>query len=347
MEKLLLMKGTVTMVKKLIWIKAVLGIALLIPVLSTHAQDDGGSNQDTLDLIITAYQNTAVTTSYIANSSEETDQSISLQEGDVLFVIRASVESEAEAQISGDNGSATIAIDIEQSQEFSADPSADSEILEDSEAELEAQLISIGDDLFVNMDETNSDYRVGVTEGWQMVVGDVQILSAQLDGDGEQISDGFVSIENLNAAFNNARLDVDAVLPLLDLNLITQIEILDDDEIEEQVMQRYLLTFEAATVLDQLEFDPSISELPDEIIETLINSATYSLEVWIGADDQLVRQQIFTLELDGEFPSGTLDGDLSNVDLTFTYTMTQSLELRAFGEAFDISRPVLETEILG
>ena len=335
------------MVKKLIWIKAVLVIALLIPVLSTHAQDDGGSNQDTLDLIIAAYQNTAVTTSYMANSSEETDQSISLQEGDVLFVIRTSVESETEAQISGDNGSATIAIDIEQTQEFSADPSAESEILEDAEAELEAQIIRIGSEMFINMDETNSDYRVGVTEGWQMVEGDVQILSAQLDGDGEQISDGLVSIDNLNAAFNNARLDVDAILPLLDLNLITQIEVLDDDESDEQIIYRYLLTFEAATVLNQLGFDPSINELPDEIIEVLLNSATYRLEVWIGADDQLVRQQIITLELDGEFPSGTLDGDLSNVDLIYTYMMTQSLELSAFGEEFDTSRPVLETEILG
>lgn len=335
------------MVKKLIWINVGLVIVLIFPVLSIYAQDDGGSSQDTLDLIITAYQNTAVTTSYMANSSEEIDQSISLQEGDVLFVIRTSIESEAEAQMSGDNGSATIAIDIEQSQEFSTDPSAESEILEDTEAELEAQIVRIGSELFINMDETNSDYRVGVTEGWQMVGGDVQILSAQLDGDGEQISDGLVSIDNLNSAFNNARLDIDAVLPLLDLNLITQIEVLDDDESDEQIIHRYLLTFEAATALNQLEFDPSISELPDEIIESLINSATYSLEVWIGVDDQLVRQQIFTLELDGEFRSGTLDGDLSNVDLTYTYTMTQSLELSAFGEEFDISRPALETEILG
>lgn len=326
------------MLKKL----GLLCLILILPVIPVWAQE---ADSEHLSAVVQAYDNTAAVSLYRVEVTEESLQSMSFltfassvfaMDVDIYdaFVIDLSIETETSAEIEGDDISATIEIQVEQVQgEGLLYMLRDQEILQrpedqESEIELTAQIRLVEDDLFVNMDETDPEFRQGVPLGWQETTTEVQLLS-----------DAIVSMDDLRAALSNARLNVDSVLSVLTPEIVSSVDLID----EEDDLRHYQINFDVPTALEVLgiDLDAMLAEvIGDQTLEGDLVPA-YAMEVWVGAEDGLVHQQVITLGLSGE-----LAGD-EGYRVLHDYQQVVTLELSDFN-AEDIQViPPPTTEIIG
>ncbi len=321
--------------------------ALLAAPWVVSAQAD---TQALRDELITVYQNTNAIESYRLEAEDELEQQIVFSQPssqvfmmDVevsdAFIITLAIETTTTAEVNAADLSATISTAVEQEQGLGNFYEMDDETLSipegpKDEAEIEAQFILLDNTLYINLDETKSDYRAGVPEGWQVVGNETLVLT-----------DTLISIDDLMTALNNARFDATRILDLLNTDdAIQTIETLDDDEIDGQAMQRYFVTLDAAAAVQTLGLDMTAltADVPSAAIDTLISNATYTIEVWVGADDQLVHQQIIAFSMNETFAPGTLDGAPEDAAVTYTYTQTNTLQLTDFGADITIEAPDME-----
>ncbi len=327
------------MLKKLV----LLTILLTLPVLSVWAQD-GGDESDPLAAIVLAYQDTAAIDKYRVAASEETVQSVSFltfsssvfaMDVDIYeaFVIDLIIETDTSAEIEGDDIGATMAVNVEQVQGRGLLYILRDEVIQrpedqESEIELNAQMRLFRDTLYVNVDETDEEYRQGVPEGWQVATGDTPVLT-----------DAQVSMDDLNAILQNTRLDADRVVGILVADAVATVDLVG----EEDGLQHYSVQFDAPTALALLgiDLDALVRRVVSEQALQGELTPTYTLEVWIGADDGLVHQHVVTLGL---------NGDLTNDDsgrVLYRYQQVVTLELSDFNAADINVLPPPTTEILG
>jgi hypothetical protein len=302
-----------------------LGLILIFGALSpTHqpvqAQDD---LQTTLDTINLAYTNAAALQSYAAQWNGETAQTTRLSEGENSYIVATTVETTQSAQIEGANISSSVEQAVNQGQTLAEGGAEATGPNLASELELNADLVLIDGRVFINLDATSPEFRAGLPEGWQEARAGVAL--------GINSS---VSLMDIAASLDNVQLDAQAISALLNSTTVTSVEALEDDELDGQAMQRYLLTLNYAEVMKGQDVAALLGdfEVSEETLNTLLSGATYTIEVWIGVDDQTVHQQVITFNLTGEFDAG---GVIINVN----HEQADTLTLSEFNSDFDISVP--------
>lgn len=312
------------MSKKYLFLMGLLLIFGIMPPMLFHRQAQAQDDlQATLDTVSSAYTNAAALQSYAAQWNGTTEQTTRLSEGENSYIVATTVETTQSAQIEGANISSSVEQTVNQGQTFAE---GDAEVATPnlaSELELNADLVLIDGRVFINLDATSPEFRAGLPEGWQEARAGVAL--------GINSS---VSLMDIAASLDNVRLDTAAVSGLLNSTIVTSAESLADDELEGQAMKRYLLTLNYAEVMKGQDAAALLGdfELSEETLNTLLSGATYTIEVWVGVDDQTVHQQVITFNLTGEFDAG---GVIINVN----HQQTDTLTLSEFNSDFDISVP--------
>lgn len=318
--------------KHFVWI--IVALLLGMPTLHTQAQDD---LQATLDTLTTAYQNSVALTSYAAQWDSTTLQSTQLAQGDTVYIISMEIAESQTAQIDGASTSSSLTQVITQGQMVLTEPLESGAPLPEIEMipqlELTAALISIDGRVFINLDETAPQYRAGLPEGWQEIQEGIALGG-----------NGVVSLTEVASFLDHVRLD--AILMLLNTTVVQSAESLPDETLNEQTMNRYLLTLNAAEAMAALEQDASALlgdlELSEEAVSALLDEAVYTLEVWVGVDDQMVHRQTITLSLESVLDSKTFGSDLGGAAVTITHYQSETLTLSDLNAEFDIQMPSVE-----
>jgi type II secretory pathway pseudopilin PulG len=310
--------------------------AFLLPLMpSALAQED--ETQATLDRIAVAYRNAAALESYAAQASAELRREVRLSEGDNTLIVTTEMTTAQSAEVQGDDLSSTVEQILEQTQTLLDEPLPEGADLPEpnltSTLELNAQLIRVDGQLYLNLDDTSPEYRVGVPEGWQAVTDTAAIAS-----------EAQATLDALQAALENVQVDAEAVAALLNTTVVTTLEPLEDGELDGQVMQRYLLTLNMAEVAQAQNLDLAAmmdedASLSQAVLDSLVNTAVYTLEVWIGADDQTLHQHVISFAIQGDFPPGALEGDLSGSAFKLDYLQSNTLSLSNFNGQFEIAAP--------
>ncbi len=317
--------------KQFVWIIVIL--LLGIPMLRVQAQDD---LQTTLDMLTTAYQNSATLSSYAAQWDSTTSQSTQLVQGDTVYIISMEIVESQTAQIDGASSGSSINQRVAQGQLVVPGPLESGAPLPEIEMipqlELTAALVSIDGRVFINLDETAPEYRAGLPEGWQ----EIQEGLALADN-------GTVSLTEVASLLEHVRLDM--MPALLNTTIVQSVESLPD-ELDGQTMNHYLLTLNAAEAMAALGQDASAMlgdlELSEEAVSALLDEAVYTLEVWVGADDQTVHRQTMTLSLESALDSKTFGSDLGGAAVTITHYQSETLTLSDLNAKFDIQMPSVE-----
>ncbi|MBI5931692.1 MAG: hypothetical protein HY862_20450 [Chloroflexi bacterium] len=326
--------------KQLFLMVMVLVGGVMSPILTAHAQDD---LQTTLDTLTTAYQNAAALQSYAAQWDGTTSESTQLSEGDNLYIVSTQITSAQTAQIEGANTSSSVTQTVTQGQIVVTKPLVEGAALPEptlaSQLELKASLVSIDGRVFINLDETAPEYRAGLPEGWQEV------------RDGVALGvNGTVSLTDVAASLDNVRMDATSVLALLNPTVVKSAEALPDDELNGQAMKRYLLTLNLAEAMTALGQDASALlgdlELSDEAVSALLSGATYTVEVWVGADDQTVYRHVITLNLNSELDGKSFGSDLGGATVKISHNQSDTLTLSELNADFEIRVPAMD-EVVG
>ncbi|MCQ3930475.1 MAG: hypothetical protein DPW16_08430 [Chloroflexi bacterium] len=320
--------------KHVVWVIIAL-LAIAIPKFQAQAQDD---LQATLDLLTVAYQNSVTRTSYAAQWDGTTLQSTQLVQGDTVYIISTEIVESQTAQIDGASSGSSINQRVAQGQIVVPGPLESGAPLPEIEMipqlELAASVVSIDGRVFINLDETAMEYRAGLPEGWQ------EIQEGMVLG-----GNGVVSLTELASSLDHVLL-VGAVNGLLYTTIVQSAEWLPDETLNEQTMNRYLLTLNAAEAMAALEQDASALfgdlELSEEAVKALLNAAVYTLEVWVGVDDQMVHRQTLTLNLESALDSKTFGSDLGGAAVTITHHQSETLTLNELDAEFDIEMPLVE-----
>ncbi|MBZ0318207.1 MAG: hypothetical protein K8L91_17435 [Anaerolineae bacterium] len=302
-------------------------------MLRVKAQDD---LQATLDMLTTAYQNTAAVSGYTAQWDSLTSQSTQLVQGDTVYIISMGIVEFQTAQIEGANTSSSISQSVAQGQIVVPGPLESGAPLPEIEMipqlELTVALVSIDGRVFINLDETAPPYRAGLPEGWQEIQEGIAL------GD-----NGTVSLTEVASSLEHVRLDM--MPALLNTTVVQSAESLPD-ELDGQTMNHYLLTLNAAEAMAALGQDASALlgdlELSEEAGSALLEGAVYTLEVWVGADDQRVYRQTMTLSLESALDSKTFGSDLGGAAVTITHHQSETLTLSDLNSEFDIQMPPVE-----
>ncbi len=320
--------------KQFVWI--MVAILLGTPIFQAQAQDD---LQATLDLLTAAYQHSAAVPSYTAQWDSTISQSTQLAQGDSVYVISTEITESQTAQIEGANTSSIVIQRITQGQMVVPGPLESGAPLPEIEMtpqlELEGALIAVDGGVFVNLDDTAPEYRAGLPGGWQEVQ------------DGTALGgNGTVSLNNVATSLDRVRMDAVKMMALLNPAVAKSAEALTDDELDGQVMKRYLLTLDTALAMAAMGQDASALlgdlELSEAAVGTLLNAAVYTLEVWVGADDQTVYRQITTLNLDRVLDSVSFGSDLGGAAVTISHHQSDTLTLGEINADFDIRMPLVE-----
>lgn len=317
--------------KHFVWI--IVALLLGMPMLHAQAQDD---LQATLDTLTTAYQNSVTLTSYAAQWDSTTLQNTQLVQGDTVYIISMEIVETQTAQIDGASSGSSINQRVAQGQLVVPGPLESGAPLPEIEMipqlELTAALVSIDGRVFINLDETAPSYRAGLPEGWQ------EIQEGMVLG-----GNGVVSLTEVASLLDRVRLD--AMPTLLNTTVVQSAESLPD-ELDGQIMNHYLLTLNAAEAMAALEQDASALlgdlELSDEAVSALLDEAVYTLEVWVGVDDQRVHRQTITLSLESALDSKTFGGDLGGAAVTIIHHQSETLTLSDLNAEFDIQMPSVE-----
>lgn len=318
--------------KHFVWI--IVALLLGMPMLHAQAQDD---LQATLDMLTTAYQNSVALTSYAAQWDSTTLQSTQLVQGDTVYIISTEIVESQTAQIDGASSDSSINQRVAQGQIVVPGPLESGAPLPEIEMipqlELAASVVSIDGGIFINLDETAPEYRAGLPEGWQ------EVLDGMALG-----GNGTVSLTDVATSISHVRLNT--ISALLNITVVKSAESLPDDELGGQTMNRYLLRLDAAEATAALEQDASALfgdlELSEEAVKALLDAAVYTLEVWVGADDQMVHRQTITLSLESALDSKTFGSDLGGAAVTITHYQSETLTLSDLNAEFDIWMPPVE-----
>ncbi len=318
--------------KQFVWI--MVAVLLGMPIFQARAQDD---LQATLDLLTAAYQHSAAVPSYAAQWDSTISQSTQLTQGDTVYVISTEITESQTAQIVGTNTSSTVIQRITQGQMVvpgqSGAPLPEIEMM--PQLELEGALIAVDGGVFVNLDDTAPEYRAGLPGGWQEVL------------DGTALGgNGTVSLTNVATSLDRVRMDAVKMMALLNPAVVKSAEVLTDDELDGQVMTRYLLTLDTALAMAATGQDASALlgdlELSEAAVAALLDATVYTLEVWVGADDQMVYRQITTLNLDRVLDSVSFGSDLGGAAVTISHHQSDTLTLSELNADFDIRMPLVE-----
>ena len=305
-------------------------IVALLPMGFSAAQD-GGDDETTLAYIINAYGTTASVDGYRIEWDEETDYELTLSQDNNTLLVESSLEISKEATSHMGNIEAVLEYTSDQAQTLNDDePMA-------GEVELNVAAIVADGQTYINFDETATEYRVGLPEGWQLVTDELLLPNeAQL------------SSAELTALVSDVLLPTADMMAWLNGNVLA-IEELGEDEKEGYAVRGYLLTLDFAGMLTAQGVDVAslLGEdalLPAAVIKSIENNTVYTLEVWITTDTNFVVEHIITWEYAGSFAAGTFDGDLAEATLTLELTQEQTLTLSDFAGEFDITAPELAAE---
>lgn len=331
-------------------------LVMLVPILvgcNDDETDDNGTSQDTSttgtinatplsgDLataLTTAYQNTAALQSYAAQWDGSTSQSTQLKQGDSLYIVSTELTSLQTAEIEGESTSSSVTQTVAQGQTVVTQALVQGASLPEpvlsSQLELKASVVSIDGQVYINLDETAPEYRAGLPEGWQEVQDDMA-----LGGDDP------VTLADVTASLENVRMDATSLQGLLNTTVVISAEALPDDELNGQAMKRYLLTLNFVEAMNALGQDPSAMlgdlELSEAALNELLSKAAYTIEVWVGAEDETVYRHVITLSLNAELDEQAVGTDLGRSEITFSHNQTDTLTLSDLNADFDIRVPTL------
>lgn len=157
---------------------------------------------------------------------------------------------------------------------------------------------------------------------------------------------GTVSLTNVATSLDRVRMDAVKMMALLNPAVVKSAETLTDDELDGQVMTRYLLTLDTALAMAATGQDASALlgdlELSEAAVAALLDATVYTLEVWVGVDDQMVYRQITTLNLDSVLDSVSFGSDLGGAAVTISHHQSDTLTLSELNADFDIRMPLVE-----
>lgn len=308
---------------------------------SSHAQDDN------LALISQAYEQTVAVGSYRVSASQSINETLImrrllsktfLMDVDIFesAIITSKQEQEIDGVVAGDEIQATIKAEARQEQTLGEEFILRGEPLTQlrgvsNDADLEAQLTWATSGLYLNMDETDSELRNGVPNGWVLVTDETPILT-----------DTLISLADLQAALTNLRFKDVRLL----FEGVTTIEVLDTGALGGQVMQRYLLTFDMDSVLAAGGFSMTTLNLSEEMITALLADSLYTIEAWIGEDDGYVHKQILTFSFSGELEPNRFEGVPAETMVIYHYTQTFEMVISEIGGDLRVLPPP-HAEILG
>lgn len=327
-----------------------LALLLMVGSVSIASAQDGGDDSDNpladalLTQLRTAYATTAEQESYVVSTEETMTQFTSVrrfQSGTYLmnveifesYVNTQTLETSVEATVVGDETAATFAMDISQVQGLGFEYVRNGVVLqtpEDTEDELELDLVvrQTADDTYINTDETDIEFREGVPEGWR-----------RLDGDETPIlTNSSITISDVNEVLLGLRVTANSEIMqnlLLSENIIG-IDIVGDDTIGDQPVRRYRIEFDGAaafTVLD-LNYEQILADLNAAADDTVGDSTpiveiSYTIELAVGTDNNLVYEQIATLTIDALFEGTTNNAAINIAQVTaVTYS--------GFGETYSL-----------
>ena len=294
--------------------------ALLIPLLlimvplRVLAQDDGVVN---LATITDAYTLTASSSSYAIEVDENTEQTMFLARGEDELTFTSELDLSHEAQVSAGALRGQLEYEVTQSQTAGTG--------EPSEAAVELKFATIVDDqgvVFLNLDATAEEFRPGIPSTWQRI-GDAAALPADTE----------LPVDQLIDFINQARFDNTVSTWLTEASII-EIEELGEDDIDAVPVMGYRVTLDFREALAAQDLDLAAvlgnDVFSEEGINTLLDSADYSLEVWISTEDGRVREHTITLDLSGALGEGDLIGQLSDATLNYDYSFEQNIELSGF-----------------
>jgi hypothetical protein len=299
----------------------ILTVMVLTSKADVQAQED---NAMILSRIANAYEISAAASSYTVELQDELEQEVILTLGDDTITLNLQLENDYEGTVQGESLAAVLDYTVEQSQVV-----GDGEPVE-GEVELGVEVRQVDGQTYLNFDETPEEFRGETPSGWQ-VVGEGIVVPMQAD----------LSADELVDLIGQVRLESDSLTALFNEDIVTDIELLGEDEHDDVSTEGFMLTLDLEAALSAQETDASalFGNLAPEIAERLIGSATYTFEVWMGIDDGLVREHELVIEIADSFEAGTLEGDLSEASLSATITLNQSLELSGFDAGYDIAVP--------
>lgn len=309
---------------------------------------DGGSDSPIVEALLTqlrtAYATTAEQTSYLVTTQETISQFTSIrryQSGTYLmdvtiyesYVNTQTFETAVEATVIPEGVSATFEMNINQVQGLGYEYVRDGVVLaspEDTEDELELllQLVQADGETYINTDETGAEFRDGIPEGWRPLLADGMPILSDATITGEQVS---YIVDGLYFASNNATMQ-----NLLQVGVVSNIDVLEDGDIEGLPVRRYRISFdgEAALSVLGLDYNQVISDLVAASELALPEAApdvqvSYDIDIAVGSDTNLIYEQVITLTINGLFSSST-----DNAAYTLSQTNTKSYS--GFGETYTI-----------
>ena len=317
-----------------------------------------GGDDDPLDPVVVAllaqieagYNTTATQTAYQINIEEERTlfaavrqfaSGTYLMDVDIFdsYVSTQTTTTETSASFNdAETYLLTISSELEQQQGIGVEYVRDGTILEqpeDVEDQLEFKYAAIAIDgaTFINTDETGCEFRVDVPEGWRVLAAETPVLE-DVTFDENALDDvvNGVSLSTIAASATQ----------LLDASLITGIELQETVELDNELANRYLITFDGTAALDELGVDVEmlLTDLEAAAGATLTSPTTtldvqYALNVLMGASTGLVYEQTTTLTLQSNFAAG--DGSSA----AYSITQVNEVVVSEYDITTDISAPEL------
>jgi hypothetical protein len=294
-------------------------LSTLLP-LQVFAQDDGPTS---LIVITDAYTLTASSTSYVIEVDESTEQTMFLARGEDELTFTSELDLSHEAQVNAGALRGQLEYDVSQSQTVGeGDP---------SEATVELKFATIVDDqgvIFLNLDATAEELHPGIPTTWQRI-GEAATLPA----------DTQLPVDQLITFINHARFDNNVSTWLTEASVI-EIEELGEDDIDDVPVVGYRVTLNLREALAAQGLDLTAilgnDVFSESGVNTLLDGADYSLEVWISTEDGRMCEHTITLELSGALGEGDLTGELSDAMLNYDYAFEQNIELSGFDASYII-----------
>jgi hypothetical protein len=297
----------------------VLLLSVMLP-LHALAQDDNAARLTTIQ---DAYSLTASSTSYAIEIDENTEQTMFLMRGEDELIFTSELDIAHEAMVNAGAVRGQLEYEVSQSQTVGDG--------EPSEADVELKFTTIVDDqgvAFLNLDDTTEELRSGLPANWQRV-GDTALLPADTDLPVDQLID-FVS---------EVRFD-DSINTWLTEDSVIEIEALGEDDIDDIPVEGYHVTLDLQEALAAQGMDITTvvgnDVFSESGLQTLLDGANYSLEVWISTGDGRVREHTILLQLAGALGEGDLTGDLSDAELNYDYVFEQNIELTGYDIPYSI-----------
>lgn len=290
-------------------------VLVCLPLFTAYAQD-GDDTETVLATIREAYTNTAAATSYAIETDDTTEQRITIHRDEQQILFTSELDASHEAVVSGSNLRGTLAYEVQQSQTVNdGEPS-------ESSVELEVRTIVDGEQIYLDLSETPAEFRPDIPETWQRV-GDRVRLPAETE----------YPLSDLANFINQTRFSADFAAYLV-TDTVSEVELLGEDDIDGDAVTGYLLTLDLRAMLaaQAINLSDTISDtlLSEGFYESLLDSASYTLEIWIDNENSRVREQTITLEMQAADDGSGLEGDLAGSAIEFEFTQEQQLELGSF-----------------